>query len=358
MQLNSVYLYPNKVDVFTNSFSDWPVERYQRVYNRNLKIYKGVDNRVDFQVRNSDEKVQSIAGAVIVFSLSNKETGELILQKDCIVQSTTTGKVYVTLSGTDMQRIEAGMYFYCLHSEIRNNIDQDNFTVYSKSPLYIDSQYGVNAIVEVQGDVFSGPTDSIIVKEFRENIDYENYIKPSTFVSSLISGQSMLTNPRSVHTFQFNLSEFYGTISIQGSQSNGASPEIWVTIADIESFGSDILYKNIVGKYNWFRVLYTPKFTGNLALFTVSQNAISFEYSVTIGTGGKGYNIGDVLVLKGRDLNSESPTNDITITVTAVGTEGTITDFVWEGVSQNGFGEFTLSDPKSGAGTLDSIIYR
>jgi hypothetical protein len=72
MQLNSVYLYPNKVDVFTN-LGAWKTERYRRVYNRNLKIYRSVDNRIDFQVRNSDEKATSIENYYIVFKLIKLE---------------------------------------------------------------------------------------------------------------------------------------------------------------------------------------------------------------------------------------------------------------------------------------------
>jgi hypothetical protein len=56
MQFNPVYLYPNKVDVFTTPSDIWSTERYRRVYNRNLKIFRGVDNRIDIQVRNSDKK--------------------------------------------------------------------------------------------------------------------------------------------------------------------------------------------------------------------------------------------------------------------------------------------------------------
>ena len=58
MHLISVYLYQNKIDVFTNAATAWQTERYRRVYNRNIKIYRGVDNRIDIQVRNSDQKVQ------------------------------------------------------------------------------------------------------------------------------------------------------------------------------------------------------------------------------------------------------------------------------------------------------------
>ena len=358
MQLISVYLYPNKVEAYTNAFSDWPVERYRRVYNRNLKLFRGVDNKVDIQVRNSDEKVQNISGSVVVFSLVNKETGELILQKDCTVQSTQTGKVYVSLTEPEIRTVEPGLYLYCLHTEIRTAIDADNYLVNSKKPLYIDDQYGVNATVEVHGNIFSEPKDSLVVKEFREDIDYDNLNNPPVFISSLIEANPQLTTPQSVHTFQFNLTRFFGTITIEASQSPGAAPDVWTEVAKLESADKNILYKNIIGKYNWFRVKYVKQFTENLALFNIQQNTYSLLYTVDIGTGGQGYQVGDTILIKGNRLGGEQITNDLTITVLAVDKNGTITDISWQGLSYNGVQKFVLGDPASGSGSLDSIVYR
>lgn len=358
MQLIKTYLYPNRVDAFTNAFSEWPTERYRRVYNRNLKIYRGVDNKIEFQVKNSSEKNQDITGSILVFSLVNPDSGELILQKDCINQSTLTGKVYITLFESDMNNIESGLYQYALHSEVRTVVDANNYVVQSRKPLYINSDYGVPATIEVLGDIFGEPYESYVVKEFFEQVDYDRLTVPSTFYSSIIEARSRLTIPQSVHTFQFNLTNFYGTIVIQASQEEGATPDVWVDVATLESTNRNILYKNVVGKYNWFRIKYTPRLTEDLALFDVKQNTYSFEYTVTIGTGGKGYEVGDVIVIPGIRLNSETPTNNLTITVTNVDVNGAITGITWTGSSQNGAGHFRVDDPSFGSGTVDSIIYR
>ena len=97
MQLNSVYLYPNKIDVFTNALASWQTERYRRVYNRNLKIYRSVDNRIDLQVRNSDQKAADITGSTLVFNMITREGKDLVLSKDCTTSSASGGKVYVHL---------------------------------------------------------------------------------------------------------------------------------------------------------------------------------------------------------------------------------------------------------------------
>ena len=64
MQLNPSYLYSNRVDVYTN-LGTWTTARYRKVYQRNLKLYRGVDNRLDFQIKNGDERPQPISNLTV-----------------------------------------------------------------------------------------------------------------------------------------------------------------------------------------------------------------------------------------------------------------------------------------------------
>ena len=120
MQINSLYLYPNYLDVYTNSPGSWTTERYRRVYNRNLKIYRSVDNRIDLQVRNSDQKPQNISNYHLVFNILTREGDDLLLSKDCTSVSGTGGRVYVSLSEEDLYNIENGFYNYSIVRETRN----------------------------------------------------------------------------------------------------------------------------------------------------------------------------------------------------------------------------------------------
>jgi hypothetical protein len=356
MQLISVYLYPNKVEAYTNAFSDWTNERYRRVYNDNLKVYRGVDNRVDFQIRNASEKVQAIPGTVVVFSLSNKETGELILQKDCTVQSTQTGKIFVTLLETEMRSIEPGQYTYCLHSEIRTAINGSDYIVSSKKPLYIDSQYGVNANVDIYGDVFGEVQPSYETVAFEERIAFD-LDALSTFYSSIIPAKPELTTPQSVHTFQFNMTEYYGQVVVEASQEDSSDPGVWVDVATLDSAGRNILYQTVIGKFNWFRIRHTPSLTTALARFTIQQT-ILLDYDVSIGERGFGYRVGDNITFNGSALGGETPTNNLVITVTQVGSRGEILDFIWAGASYNGVRTFVLTDPALSFGSVDKVYYR
>lgn len=358
MQLISVYLYPNKVDAYCNASASWPKERYRQVYNRNLKIYRGIDNKIDFQIKNSDQKALAITGSVVVFSLTNKQSGELILQKDCVVQSSLTGKVFVSLSEVEMRSLEPGNYSYCLHREARTSIDGSSvdYIISSKSPLYIDSQYSVNATIEIYGDVFGEVQASFETTAFEERVAFE-LAAPSKFYSSLIPANPRLSTPQSIHTFQFNLSHYYGQIVIEASQEDSAAPLIWTDIETINLSGENILYKNIIGKFNWFRIRHNPSFTNALAKFTIQQT-IFMTYNVSIGDTGMGYQVGDVITFNGALLGGETPANNLSITITEVDQNYKILNFTHEGVSYNGVRTFVLTDPATGFGTVDKVIYR
>ncbi len=264
MQINSLYLYSNKIDVFTNTLATWKTERYRRVYNRNLKIYRSVDNRIDLQVRNSDQKATTIAGSVLVFNLVSRDKN-LILSKDCTSVSDSTGNVYVTLTQAEMYNLESGFYDYSIVQEVRTAPDGtayvpgSSYIVSSKTPLYVGAQYEVLNTLEVLNDVQGGVVNSLVVSTFR-------YINPFTlgvngdkyYISSIIDANQITSTSQSVHTFQFYTTNYSGSVVIQGSLDVESDPSTWVDLSTTTVSNSDITYKNVEGKYNWFRIKHTP----------------------------------------------------------------------------------------------------
>lgn len=258
MQLISVYLYPNKIDVFTNSIAaSWKTERYRQVYQRNLKIYRGADNDIDIHVKSSDQKSQDITGHDLVFNIIGKDTQELILQKDCTVRSLTQGKVTVTITADELLDLQPGFYQYSVTKEVRSDVDSTEHTVSSREVLYLDSQYGTNGTLEVHGSVLGEVKSSLVIKAFREDIVQEGDT-PTSYYSSIINADPNLSTPSTIHTFRFYMTDYNGEVVIQGSQSEGANPHIWEDLSTYEVVDSDLSYSNVIGKYYWFRIKHTP----------------------------------------------------------------------------------------------------
>ena len=265
MQLISVYLYPNKLDVFTNAAAAWQTERYRRVYNRNIKIYRGVDNRIDLQVRNSDQKAADTTGSTLVFNLVERESQALVVQKDCTTVSASTGKYYVVLTESEMIDIESGFYQYSVFNELRTSNGDNTHIVTSKTPLYNDGQYDMLGTIEVidsgSGDVQS----STQAKEFSRHIVYANNgpTAGNYYISSIIDANPQRTTPQSLHTFQMFFTNYTGQVVIQGSLSDGGNPNVWVDLETLTLTDSTVEYQNVTGKYNWFRVKHTPSILVN-----------------------------------------------------------------------------------------------
>lgn len=369
---NSFYLYPNKVDVFTDLLDPWVSERYRKVYNRNLKIYRGTDSRIDIQVKNCDQKPISTAGLHLVFNLIVKETQRLVVKKDFVsVADGSTlvekGRSYVTLSKEEMQELEPGFYQYSVIIEERV-YSGSNYQVISSRPTYVDSQFGGYATLEIHGDVSGETQPSFEITEFL----YVNPFavgdsEPKYTISSIINANSRTSTPYSSHTLQFFHSEDYtGTIKIQGSMDESVDPRTWVDLPGnvlepagntFSVLGKTTSYKNITGKWKWFRVLSGASSNGS-AIFVIGQTTLG-TYDVAVYSGGKSYLVDQELVISGDRLGGTSGVNDLTITVQSVNFQGAVTGVTWTGNSVQNTRSFVLgANGEPEIGTVDKILYR
>ena len=261
MQFNPVYLYVNKLDIFTTPTDTWSTERYRRVYNRNLKIFRGVDNRIDIQVRNNDQKASNIVGSTLVFNLVSQDTKHLVLQKDFTAMDLATGKVTVILTAEELLDLDVGFYNYSIIKEVRTTVDSTDYTVTSKMPLYMDSQYDTVGTLEITGDVYGDVSTSVNVSTFNYTNPFtQGAVEPFPFYTSEIIDARPNTSPAyPIHTFQFYTTNYTGTVEIQASlDAQGATPREtkWATVATVDLLTER--YKNVTGKYNWFRIKHIP----------------------------------------------------------------------------------------------------
>jgi hypothetical protein len=333
------------------------------VYNRNLKIYRSIDNRIDLQLRNFDQKTLSISNSALVFNLIGRDGSDLLVQKDFTLVpddpvKKIKGRAYVVLTAEELQNYEEGHYQYNVVQEVREpRAGTEEYVVTSSSPLYIDSQYGMLATLEIAGDVKGKVQDSQVIDTFRYTATFET--TPNFYTSSIVDANPTLATPQSLHTFQFYTTNYTGTIKIEASlDAQGATPRE-KSFVELMSFvpDSDLTYKNITGKYSWFRIKHIPSISSTRASFTISQTILGY-YNVGIHNGGYGFEVGAQFELIGSNLGGETPTNNLVITVTAVDERGTITGISHTGVSYNGVKTFVLDGEPNNQGTVDKVLYR
>lgn len=340
MQLNPVYLYSNKVDVFTTVLDPWTTERYRKVYQRNFKAYRGVDNRIDLQVRNSDQKTMNVSEYTLVFNLIERETQKLIISRNCTASSLINGKAYVVLTETDLNNIQDGFYNYTVHT-VKDGV---------KAPLYIDSQYGAFATIEVSGDMFGTTQPSQVIDTFS--------IIPTTRPGEIYSTSEIqyaspeVDSTATVHTFAIYQTDYLGTVEVEASMELGATPNVWTTVATIDytTKNNNTRYQNVEGVWNYFRIKYVP----SVGRFTISYSREN-EYRVKLDNAGKGYSINDQFTIKGSKLDGIDSVHDLIITVTSVNNIGAIVSFTFTGVSNY---QSSAQTKIISLGSIDKVLYR
>lgn len=257
MQLTSVYLYRNLVTAYNNAENP-PTERFRKVYNRNLKIYKSVDNRIDIHVKNYDQKSTQLATSAVVFNLILSDTNELVLKKDCVIRDAASGRVFVNLSSSDLKQLKEGNYKFSIVQETRESVDNGSYVVTRSEPLYVDSQFGVIGFLKVFDDVYGKFMPSTEISIFNyTNPAALGESEPEFHISSIVDAQPIISKPQRVHTFQFYYSnDWEGKVEIQVSiEKQSGTPYEWVTVKE---FTDARTFVNITGKYSWFRIRYTP----------------------------------------------------------------------------------------------------
>lgn len=258
---NSFYLYPNKVEVFTDSLDPAVSERYRKVYNRNLKLYRGVDNKIDIIVKNCDQKPISVENFHLVFNLVTRDTQRLVIKKDLVLvpdgdTAKEKGRANVILTREEVLDLESGYYQYSVLIEEREYDDDGKYIVLSSKPTYIDTQFGVYAILEIYGDVAGEPGDSFTIDKFQYTNPFDDI--PKFYISSIVDAHPYTATPYSLHTFQFYFSNYEGNVTIEASlDEQGATPHNWTEVHQLLPSDNNE-YVNIVGKYNWFRIKHIP----------------------------------------------------------------------------------------------------
>lgn len=242
MQKISNYLYPNRIQVIADLVS-FPVEM-QIVYQRTIKIYKNIDNVIEFDVKNADQKRVNPTGTLkfIMTDLNNALITEL-----SATASAVTGLYSVTISESTTLDLDKGFYNFSLYVEANNG---------TKTLLYGDTQWGARGRIELVGDVMPEPRPISTVNTFNllENVYY----------GSAMSAEPGINGDQALHTFAFYPNSLQGTIYVDASLSESSQSVQWVQIDSIPSTTStDLFYKNYSGVYSWFRIRYTSS-TGSL----------------------------------------------------------------------------------------------
>lgn len=204
MQLTPRYLVKNKTNIIANEAGF--ITEYRSVYTRQIKIFKGIDNVLEFRVLNADQKpvdIQNYTPVIMIFD----ENQNLVIQHDCTVldigTTETKGKCKVTVTENDMLNLKQQYLSYSIHlnSSIGNTLTYSDSYFENKGKIYLD------------GQSLPAPKSPYTISQFQEETS-------GVWVSESIEAQPALNGNEALHTALIYASEYSGEITIQGTLEN------------------------------------------------------------------------------------------------------------------------------------------
>jgi hypothetical protein len=276
MQKIQFYLVPNRITV-TTDVAGYNTE-FRQVYQRQIKLYKGIDNTIELDIRNSDQRKTAVAGYTAELQFFDSEH-----------------KVLFTATGTT---IGVGLMSVTVLAETIVNLQPQMLKVAAKLvsssnqlPLYTDSQFGVLGSVEVLNGYNQLRSD--IIDEARVfNFEYDKL----TFTSEIMTFGSELNEDYNapelkainVYFFPKNGDAFSGEVVIEATNDKStAFGSKWTTVSTYsipEVYDAEIEYATVIGNYRYIRIVY-PKFrpdgttrTGHLDKVQIKSTYNEYRY--------------------------------------------------------------------------------
>ncbi len=211
MQLVPRYLVSNETIVVSDDFS--ANKEYNKVYQRNIKITKGIDNTITFEVKNSDQKPISILNTYTPYVELFTEDHVLLKKFIGTIKETSTpsfkGQFTITIADGDTLDIDAQYLSYVVY--LTKTSDNSNLLTYA------DTQFGAKGTIELLNEAFPGPIASKSVSTFIDSI------------SSVIDGEPAINSNSALHTAAIYSTGFAGTVTIEGSLEDNTTNN-WFTI--------------------------------------------------------------------------------------------------------------------------------
>ena len=228
MQLIPRYLYKNQIDVVSNDVGF--VVEYRPVYSRQLKVYRGIDNKLQFRLLNADQKPVRITDTPVIVIYD--EANNKIIEKDCTVQddgSTTATKGQFTVSLLENDLLNVKQQY--LHYNIYLESDSGNTITYASRGFDSAGQ------IYVDGTAYAGPKSSVEVENF---FAVEDYWVAGSDDANKITAEPGLNGNDALHTVAVYTNNYVGDLEIQATLDNQITGmNNWATVSTITFDGSE-----------------------------------------------------------------------------------------------------------------------
>ncbi len=276
MQKISSYLYPNRIEVIADVALDpatCPVE-WKIVYQKPIKIYKGVDNVLELEVKNADQKRVDIFGKTVKFVIMDQANREIETYDATVVDDGSTacvkGVARITIPEADISTLDPQHLKFT--SYILNN---DN----TKTLLYGDVKYGAQGFIDLLDGIVPTTRQTRTFDTFQPETNYNGRTfeeRTVTYYSSAVPVKFYEAVPTTQADISVYVTGFVGTIKVQATKKESLGHEAFLdTVVQTQVFTSarstPVVFSDIdTTDITYLRVCYI-KTAGTVDYFTVAS---------------------------------------------------------------------------------------
>ena len=250
MQKISSYLYPNRVQLLAD-LASFNVE-YTNVYQRNVKIYNGIDNTIEFDIKNADQKRLDLATFTSIIMHVMDSSGKALSTSPYEVTPTTVkGIASVIIPKDDLVSLEP-QYLQFSVVGVKDGADVI---------LYADTRFGAMGKMELINNAIPWTDRRVrVYNSFVGEIDFTGSV---IYHTSAIPAKFYEAQATQMMQFSIEMLGFVGSIWIKGTRDSSISVDSFkhsdtlLIEKYIDANSTTLVWADVpVNEFNYFRVYY------------------------------------------------------------------------------------------------------
>lgn len=258
MYSTPVYLYTVR-QLVVLLMGDSP-RRYEKVYSKQLTLNRGVDNKIQFQFINQEQKPVNLAPIIgptgtlqqITCRVLNYNGTQTLIQKALEPQLPYTGIMYLTVTSEELRNIDPQQCWYSLE------IPMDGFDM----PVFVDADGGARGVMRIVDSVLPSflPSKLVTIPSHPPPQAGTNQSatpnQPSNRPPSVLFDSSVInTKDSPALTLQTFYADFTGTSQVMGSTDGVGN---WYPIGPLHTFVNQVrsTIETVEGYHPFVKVVY------------------------------------------------------------------------------------------------------
>lgn len=219
MQKISSYLYPNRVELLSD-LAGFSTE-FTNVYQRTIKIYKGVDNVIEFNIKNADQKRLELNTSPAITDI---KMNVMDASGNALPDSPYDVTPSADIKGIAVAVIPASQLDNINHQFLRYSVTatQDSNTIL----LYADSRFGAIGTIEVVGTAMPVTRGSTVNNRFSGEVNFNGDVINHT---SAIPAKFYEAVPTQSLSFTIEMTNYIGDVYLEATKDSTISVESFRT---------------------------------------------------------------------------------------------------------------------------------